>query len=196
MQIFESFFLSDGSRGRIRTCKIIFAQSPAAIVSSKTRATIGSPEAHMENSLTPEQLIAGLPEERRGPVSKLRKAINDNLPEGFEETVGSGMLNWVVPHSMYPAGYHCNPKQPLPFLSLASQKSHIAVYHMGVYSSPELLEWFTSEWPKHSSRKLDMGKSCIKFKKPDDIPVGLVGELVSKITPADWIGTYERVLKR
>lgn len=150
----------------------------------------------MQPETTPEELVANLPEDRRTVVAELRKAINKNLPKGFEETVSSGMLNWVVPHKLYPAGYHCNPKQPLPFLSLASQKSHIAVYHMGIYSSPELLEWFQAEWPKHSTKKLDMGKSCIKFKKPEDVPVKLMGELASKVKPKEWIDTYERVLKR
>ena len=126
-------------------------------------------------------------------MAELRSEINKNLPKGFEESAGSGMLNWVVPHSAYPAGYHCNPKQPLPFLSIASQKNHIAIYHMGLYSSPEMLEWFESEWPKHCSKKLDMGKSCIRFKKPEDVPVTLIGKLASKMKPKEWIETYERL---
>lgn len=110
--------------------------------------------------------------------------------------MGYGMLGWSVPHAMYPKGYHCDPKIPLPFLSIASQKNFIAVYHMGIYSDPDLLNWFTSEYPKYVKTKLDMGKSCIRFKKPDQIPFELIGELVQKMTPADWILKYEEALSR
>jgi hypothetical protein len=102
-----------------------------------------------------------------------------------------GMLGWVVPHKLYPAGYHCDPKTPLPFLSIASQKNFIAVYHMGVYANEKLLKWFVSEFPKHSKSKLDMGKSCIRFKKPEDIPMKLIAELASKMTVNDWVTMYE-----
>jgi hypothetical protein len=102
----------------------------------------------------------------------------------------------VVPHSLYPAGYHCNPEQPLPFISIASQKNFIALYHMGIYADKKLLEWFTKEYPKHSQTKLDMGKSCIRFKKPEQIPFQLIGELVSKMTPKDWIATYEKAFTK
>jgi hypothetical protein len=107
-----------------------------------------------------------------------------------------GMPGFVVPHKLYPAGYHCKPEDPLPFISLASQKNSINFYHMGIYSEPKLLKWFTSEFPKHSKKKLDMGKSCVRFKKPEDIPLDLIGELVSKMTPQDWIALYEKNLKR
>ena len=127
---------------------------------------------------------------------KLRETIIKNLPKGFQEGVGYGMLGWSVPHSTYPAGYHCDPKQPLPFLEIASQKNFIAVYHMGVYSNKELHDWFVGEYPKHVKTKLDMGKSCIRFKKPEVIPFELIGELVSKMTPEQWIERYESVLKR
>lgn len=143
------------------------------------------------NAATPDEYIENLPEERKEVLAALRSAIKKNIPKGFKEEMGYGMLGWVVPHSLYPAGYHCDPKQPLPFLGFASQNNHIAVYHMGIYSSPELLEWFQSEWPKHSSKKLDMGKSCIRFRKPEDVPVALIGELASKMTPKEWIGMYE-----
>jgi len=142
-----------------------------------------------------DEYIASLPEDRKEPVTKLRNAIKKNLPKGFEETISSGMINWVVPHKTYPAGYHCDPKQPLPFLSLASQKNNIALYHMGLYSDPDLLKWFQDEWAKSSKRKLDMGKSCIRFKKPDEIPFDLIGRLASKVSPADWIARYESVIK-
>ena len=139
--------------------------------------------------------LAGLPEDRQAVMTSLRNAIKKNLPKGFEEAMGYGMPGWVVPHKLYPPGYHCDPKTPLPFMGIASQKNHIAVYHMGVYSSEELLAWFQAEWPKHSSKKLDMGKSCIRFRKPEDVPIALIGELASKMTPAEWIEMYEQRLK-
>src|SRR5215204_1970215 len=135
--------------------------------------------------------FAELPDDRKVVMTKLRAAIKKNLPKGFQEVMGYGMPGWVVPHKLYPPGYHCDPKAPLPFLGIASQKNHIAVYHMGIYSSPPLLDWFKAEWPKHSSKKLDMGKSCIRFRKPEDVPISLIGELVSKMTPAEWIEIYE-----
>jgi hypothetical protein len=145
---------------------------------------------------TPDDYIAELPEDRQKAMTELRQVIAKNLPKGFEERMGYGMMGWDVPHSLYPAGYHCNPKDPLPFLGIASQKNNISLYHMGIYANPKLLEWFQAEWPKHTSRKLDMGKSCIRFKKVDDIPIKLIGELAKKMTPAQWIDIYERELKR
>ena len=147
-------------------------------------------------AISPEDYIAQLPEDRKGPVQKLRDVINKNLPKGFEETMSYGMIGYVVPHSIFPDGYHCDPKLPLPFMNIASQKNFVAVYHMGVYADKELLEWFTSEYPKYSSRKLDMGKSCIRFKKVDEIPYDLIGELSSKITVDQWINIYETNVKR
>lgn len=117
-----------------------------------------------------------------------------NLPNGFEEQISYGHIGFVVPHSMYPNGYHCDPTSPLPFIGLASQKNFIALYHMGIYSDEKLLNWFIEEYPKHAKRKLDMGKSCIRFKKTDDIPYDLIGRLASKITPDQWIATYEKNL--
>lgn len=144
---------------------------------------------------TPDDYIASLPGECRTAVQKLREVIVKNLPAGFAETMYCGMPGYVVPHSKYPAGYHCNPKDPLPFVSFASQKNFVALYHMGLYSSKELLDWFTKEYPKHSKTKLDMGKSCIRFKNPAQIPYTLLGELMKKITPEKWIGTYEATVK-
>ncbi len=143
-----------------------------------------------------DEYLAGLPEDRKAAIAQLRKVILKNLPKGFEEVMGYGMPGYVVPHSTYPAGYHCDPKTPLPFMGFASQKNFIAVYHMGIYSDPALLEWFTTEYPKHSKTKLDMGKSCIRFKKPDQIPFDLIGQLASKLTPQQWIDMYEAVLKK
>lgn len=145
---------------------------------------------------TPEAYMAEIPEERQKAFTKLRSVIRKNLPNGFSETMGYGMMGYVVPHSKYPAGYHCNPKDPLPFLGIASQKNFIAVYHMGLYANPTLLKWFTAAHAKASPKKLDMGKSCIRYKKPDDIPFELIGELASKITPDEWIAMYEKVLKK
>lgn len=145
---------------------------------------------------SPEEYIDQLPEERRGPITELRKTINANLPEGFKETMSYGMIGWVVPHSFYPPGYHCDPKLPLPFLSIASQKNFVAVYHMGIYASPDLMKWFLEEYPKYSSRKLDMGKSCLRFKKMDEIPFTLIGELVRKMDALSWVNQYEAAFKR
>lgn len=145
---------------------------------------------------TPEAYIAEMPEERHKAFNKLRAVIKKNLPKGFREGMGYGMMGWSVPHSLYPPGYHCNPKDPLPFMGLASQKNFIAVYHMGVYADPKLLKWFREAHAKASPKKLDMGKSCIRYKKPDDIPFELIGELASKITPEEWIAMYEEKLKR
>lgn len=144
----------------------------------------------------PEKYLNSLPEERRTAVKKLREVLLKNLPEGFEEGMGYGMLSYHVPHSLYPAGYHVDPSHPLPFINLASQKNYVALYHMGLYSKPELLEWFTNEYPKHSKRKLDMGKSCIRFKKMEDIPYDLIAELATKMTPQEWISIYENVRKK
>ena len=145
---------------------------------------------------TPDEYYASLPEDRPGAMLRLREQFKKNLPKGFEECMGYGMVGFVVPHSLYPNGYHCDPKQPLPFAGLASQKNHISVYHMGLYADPELMEWFTTEYPKYSKTKLDMGKSCIRFKKPEHIPYELFGQLAKKMKPKDWIATYENAFRK
>jgi uncharacterized protein YdhG (YjbR/CyaY superfamily) len=145
---------------------------------------------------TPSEYVDSLPDERRNVIENIRKTILDNLPKGFEETISYGMLGYVVPHSIYPSGYHCDPKTPLPFISVASQKNFIAVYHMGIYADETLLNWFVAEYPKHCKTKLDMGKSCIRFKKVNDIPLDLLGQLVTKMTVQDWISLYENNLKQ
>lgn len=132
-----------------------------------------------------------LPADRQPVLAQLRQVVVDHLPDGFEEVISGSMLHYVVPLRLYPAGYHCQPTQPLPFISLASQKQHVAVYHMGVYADPDLLSWFTEEYARVTGRKPDMGKSCIRFKKPETIPFALIGELAGKWTPADWIRVYE-----
>lgn len=144
---------------------------------------------------TPKEYIDSLPADRKQAITKLRKAIRENLPEGFKEVM-NGMLVYVVPHALYPAGYHCDPKQPLPFMGIASQKNFVAVYHMGVYADPKLLKWFQLEYPKYSVSKLDMGKSCIRFKKPDQIPFDLIGHLAGKMTVDDWVELYEKSMKK
>lgn len=148
----------------------------------------------ISNSL--EDYLSKIPDERQEPFKKLYDVINNNLPEGFEEISNYGMLGWAVPLKTYPAGYHCTPGTPLPFINLASQKNFIALYHMGLYSRPELLDWFVAEYPKHSKKKLDMGKSCVRFKKPEDIPFELIAELSQKMTVEDWIGIYESQYKK
>lgn len=140
---------------------------------------------------SPEQYLNELPEERQAPMRQLRQTILDNLPEGFEEIMSYGMIGYVVPHSIFPDGYHCDPKLPLPFINIASQKNFIAVYHMGIYASPILLKWFQDEYPKHVKTKVDMGKSCLRFKKPESIPLELIGQLVSKMTVNEWIDLYQ-----
>ena len=145
---------------------------------------------------TPEEYIKELPDERKPAIQQLRSVILANLPQGFEETMSYGMIGYVVTHSVYPDGYHTDSTLPLPFINIASQKNHIALYHMGLYANKELLNWFTSQYPKHSDYKLDMGKSCIRFKKPDAIPYDLIGELVSKMSAQEWITLYENSIKR
>lgn len=145
---------------------------------------------------TVEEILKNVPKERTVFFKRLHDEIIKNLPDGFEAAISYGGLGYVVPHKIYPAGYHCKPSEPLPFAGIASQKHSINFYHMGIYSDPRLMDWFLSEYPKHSSRKLDMGKSCIRFKKFEEIPYELIGELMRKISVQDWIETYERVLKK
>ncbi len=148
------------------------------------------------DALSVEEYIAELPADRAAAIVSLRDVINANIPAGFEEQMGYGHFGWVVPHSIYPAGYHCNPQDPLPFLGVASQKNFIALYHMGIYANPDLLAWFQDAWSKATTRKLDMGKSCIRFKKPEHIPIKLIGELASKVSVAEWVQTYENTMKK
>jgi uncharacterized protein YdhG (YjbR/CyaY superfamily) len=143
-----------------------------------------------------DDYIAQCPEDRHEALQKLRKAILSSLPIGFEEGIGYGMVGYVVPHSIYPAGYHCDPKQPLPFAGFASQKNFISFYHMGIYGMPELMDWFLEEYKKVVTGKIDMGKSCIRFKKPNEIPFDLITELMSKISVDNWISFYEENYKK
>jgi Domain of unknown function (DU1801) len=145
---------------------------------------------------TVDAYLAELPEDRRRAMIELRKLFKKNLPKGFKEVMSYGMIGYVVPHSLYPDGYHCTPALPLPFINIASQKNFIAVYHMGIYGNPTLLKWFTDAYAKTTSKKLDMGKSCMRYKKAEDIPFKLLGELAKKYTVQDWIAQYESVLKK
>ncbi len=145
---------------------------------------------------TVEEYLNELPEERKVAFSRLRNSILKNLPNGFEEQMSYGMLGYVVPHAIYPSGYHCNPKLPLPFISIGSQKNFIVIHHLGIYADLKLLEWFTSEYPKHHNKKLDMGKGCIRFKKIDQIPFDLIGELAGKMSVREWIECYESQIKK
>src|SRR3970282_1024977 len=144
---------------------------------------------------TVNDYINELPEERKTAFLKLRESILNTIPKGFEEQISYGMLGYVVPHSIYPNGYHCTPKLPLPFISIGSQKNFIVMHHLGIYANPKLLEWFTAEYPKHANHKLDMGKGCIRFKKIDQIPFDFIAQLAGKISVEEWIECYETQLK-
>ncbi len=141
---------------------------------------------------TVNEYIAELPIERQQVINELRKIIKKNLPKGFVEEMSYGSIGYVVPHSIYPKGYHCNPTLPLPFFGIASQKNFVSFYHMGIYANDTLLNWFIDEYKKAVPSKLDMGKSCIRMKKFDQIPYALYGELVKKITVQQWIDLYEK----
>ena len=148
------------------------------------KSTHNSIESYLE-SLTPE---------RQSALNNLRTVLKSNLPSGFTEELSYGMIGFVVPHSIYPKGYHCDTKLPLPFINIASQKNFVALYHMGLYADASLLDWFMSEFPKHSKAKLDMGKSCIRFKKMEEIPLELIGQLAQKMSTDQWISKYESML--
>ncbi|MCT4697714.1 DUF1801 domain-containing protein [Tenacibaculum haliotis] len=145
---------------------------------------------------SPEKYIAQIPEERQVILEKLRNIIKNNLPKGFEEGMSYNMIGYYVPHAVYPNGYHCDPKLPLPFINIASQKNSINLYHSGIYAKKELYDWFVAEYPKHCKRKLDMGKSCIRFKKIEEIPFDLIKELCTKMTVKEWIAIYESAIKK
>ena len=145
---------------------------------------------------TVEEILENIPEDRKEAFTNLHQTIVSNLPKGFEAAISYGGLGYVVTHTLYPAGYHCKPIEPLPFAGIASQKNSINFYHMGIYSDPKLLNWFVSEYPKHSKQKLDMGKSCVRFKKLGEIPYTLIGELMKKMSVKDWIDFYETTLKK
>ena len=138
--------------------------------------------------------VAGLPVDRKAIIAALRRVINQNIPKGFQECISYGMIGWVVPHTLYPAGYHCDPSLPLPFINLGSQKNHISLHLMCLYMDSKMMEWFTAQWIKISAKKLAMGKRCLRFQKADNVPLELIAKLVQKISPKQWIDIYERRL--
>ena len=137
-----------------------------------------------------DEYVANVSENYHDAIQKLREVVKMNIPKGFAEMLNYGMIGFVVPHELYPNGYHCDPKLPLPFVNIAAQKNFISFYHMGIYAKPSLLEWFVEQYAKTSTQKLDMGKSCIRFKKADHIPYDLIGELIKKMTVVNWIAVY------
>jgi len=149
----------------------------------------------MSRLKTVEQYIEGLPEERKLAIEKLRVVILANMPRELSEEINYGMIGYVIPHSLYPKGYHVNPELPLPFVNLASQKNYISLYHMGLYEDAELLKWFQTEYPKHSKRKLDMGKCCVRFKKIEEIPYDLIGELLKRLSVKEYVSSYESAIE-
>ena len=146
--------------------------------------------------ITVDDYLENISENRKEYFLKLRSIIVQNLPFGFKEVINYGMPSYVVPHCLYQPGYHCDPKLPLPFVSIASQKNFIAIYHMGIYANPNLISWFIEEYPKHCKRKIDMGKSCIRLKHLEDIPFDLIGELMTKMSVDDWISLYDKNIKK
>ncbi len=179
-----------------KNCKSKSKQFPT--LTNRTRCLVN--HAHTLNTLpmqskaaTVEAYIKSLPEERQQAMQQLRSQIKAHLPGGFKEEMSYGMIGYVVPHALYPEGYHCNPKLPLPFMNIASQKNFIAIYHMGIYADKKLFDWFVNEYEKNSKQKLDMGKSCIRFKKPEHIPYALIGALAAKMTHEEWITIYEKL---
>lgn len=149
------------------------------------------------HAVTPEDYIAQIDDtDKKAAIGRLREIISQNIPDGFEEGILYNMIGYYIPHSLYPAGYHCDTKIPLPFINIAAQKNFVAIYHMGIYADPALLQWFTDEHQKRSPYKLDMGKSCIRYKNAEKIPYDLITELIQKVTPADWIALYEKNYKK
>lgn len=144
----------------------------------------------------PDEYIASLPEDRQEPMQQLRDAIAQHIDKDYKECIAYGMIGYVVPHSIFPAGYHCDPKLPLGYMNIASQKTGITVHHLGLYMNKGLTDWFVAEYPKHTTAKLDLGKGCIRFRKPDQIPFELIGQLAGKLSVRQWIEHYEKALKR
>lgn len=146
---------------------------------------------------TPDEYLSQIEDKSKADmVAMLRHTATENMPPGFAEQMSYGMITYVVPHSLYAPGYHCDPKLALPFVSIAAQKNFVALYHMGIYADPDLLHWFKTEYAARVKTKLDMGKSCIRFKKLQDIPLELIGELMKKMNPQQWISLYEKNLRR
>ena len=137
-----------------------------------------------------DDYLAGVPEERREVLQAVRQTILENLSQGYEEGIQYGMIGYYVPHEIYPAGYHADPRQPVPFAGLASQKNHMAIYLMSVYADPELEGWFRAAWT-NAGKRLDMGKSCVRFKKLDAVPLDVIAETVRRVPVSEFIDQYE-----
>ncbi|GJM24448.1 MAG: hypothetical protein DHS20C16_08630 [Phycisphaerae bacterium] len=143
---------------------------------------------------TVKEYLDALPEDRRKALQAVRKVIKANLDKGYKEGMQYGMIGYFVPHTIYPDGYHCDPSEPLPFASIASQKNHMAIYMMCVYSDAKLQEWFKKAWAK-TGKKLDMGKSCVRFKKLEDLPLEIIGETIRRVPVKKYVDHYVSVLK-
>ncbi|MBM3452765.1 MAG: DUF1801 domain-containing protein [Bacteroidetes bacterium] len=146
--------------------------------------------------MTVKEYIDNVSEDRRGVFLQVLEAIRKGIPADFEECISYGMIGFVVPHSIYPKGYHCDPKLPLPFVSVSNQKNSINIYHMGIYADAKLLEWFVESYKHSTNSKLDMGKSCIRFNPKKDIPYSLIKKLCGKINAHEWIELYESAFKK
>lgn len=145
---------------------------------------------------TVDEYLNQIPDNQKDAFTRLRETIKNNLPQGFEETISFGMIGYVVPKSVYPDGYHAKPEEPLPFVSLGVQKQHIAIYHSGIYMNKDLQQWFIDEYKKHLTTKLDMGKSCIRFKNYQTVPYILIGELCKKMTVDEYIKLYQKAINK
>lgn len=145
---------------------------------------------------TPQEYMDRLPDDRKDIMERLRAAVLEHLPEGLEEIMLYGMVCYVIPHSIYPKGYHVDPKLPLTMLGIASQKNHIALYHMALYAFPPVYEWFTAAYTQAAGKKPDIGKGCIRFRPTANIPYDLLGELCAKISVCEYIRTYEQTMEK
>lgn len=150
----------------------------------------GLPIPMKSSAKTVDEYLQALPEDRRAAISAVRKVILDNLPKGYQECMSYGMIGYVVPHSLYPKGYHCDPKLPLPFANLGSQKNHMALYLMNLYGDAKTEQWFQKAW-RAAGKKLDMGKACIRFRRLDDVPLEVVGQVIARTPVADYIARIE-----
>lgn len=137
------------------------------------------------------EYLASLPDDRRKAIRAIRAAINKGLPKGYKEGIQYGMPGWFVPHSIYPDGYHCDPKQPVPFAGLASQKSHIGIYLMCIYGQPKHQKWFVDAWKK-TGKRLDMGKACVRVKKLEDVPLEVITEAVARVPVDEYLAFYTK----
>lgn len=142
---------------------------------------------------TVDEYVKSLPPDRREAINTVREVILKNLPKGYEECMSYGMIGYVVPHSIYPKGYHCDPSLPLPYANLASQKNHMALYLMCCYGDPAIYKWFCDSWKK-AGKKLDMGKSCVRFKKLEDVSLDVIGQVIARVPVKNYIARIEQLL--